>query len=190
MDSPHWPYPLLRLKPGKESLLSKRHPWIFSGALTAPAESSLVRIADASGNVLGVATASATNPLAARVFRFDDGPLDEAFFRARFEAALALRQQLGLDGPDQGCRWIFGEGDLLPGLVVDRYSHALVLQVGTAGLEALRPVWWPVLLEIGQREGLTVFVERSQSGRKEEGLEPINRTAAWTVGLGYWKEGG
>ncbi|HEX9082151.1 MAG TPA: class I SAM-dependent rRNA methyltransferase [Holophagaceae bacterium] len=175
MDTPPWPYPLLRLKPGKEALLSKRHPWIFSGAVAEPAPAPLVRVADASGNVLGVGTASATNPLAARIFRFDDGPLDEAFFRARLESALALRKTLGLWDSQGGCRWVFGEGDGLPGLVVDRYAHALVIQVGTAGLEALRDAWWLVLWEISKREGLTAFVERSQSGRKEEGLDPVNR---------------
>ncbi|HET8714850.1 MAG TPA: class I SAM-dependent rRNA methyltransferase, partial [Holophagaceae bacterium] len=119
--------------------------------------------------------ASPTNPLAVRLFRFEDAPLDEAFFRSRFEAALALRKQLGLWDPEGGCRWVFGEGDFLPGLVVDRYAEALVIQAGTAGLEALRETWWPVLLELGLREGCTVFVERSQSGRKEEGLPPVNR---------------
>jgi 23S rRNA (cytosine1962-C5)-methyltransferase len=175
MDAPRWPYPLLRLKPGKEHLLGKRHPWIFSGAVAGASEVPVVRIADASGNVLGVGTASATNALSGRVFRFEDAPLDEAFFRARFEAALQLRKDLGHTSPTEGVRWVFGEGDLLPGLVVDRYAQALVIQVGTAGLEALRPVWWPVLEEIGRREGCTVFVERSQSGRKEEGLAPVNR---------------
>jgi len=175
MDIPRWPYPLLRLKPGKEALLSKRHPWIYSGAQAAPAQASVVRVADDSGSVLGVGTASATNPLAARIFRFDDGPLDQAFFRARLEAALALRKTLGLWDPHGGCRWVFGEGDGLPGLVVDRYAHALVIQVGTAGLEVLRDAWWPVLWEIARREGLTAFVERSQSGRREEGLDPVNR---------------
>jgi len=92
------PYTLLRLKPGKETLLSKRHPWLFSGALAQPPEGHLVRVADASGNVLAVGTASAPNPLAVRIFRFDDGPLDEAFFRQRLESALAGRKLLGLDG--------------------------------------------------------------------------------------------
>lgn len=175
MNAPRWPYPLLRLKPGKEGLISKRHPWVFSGALAQPSESPLVRLADDSGQVLGVGTASPANPLAARLFRFEDAPLDEAFFRARFESALALRKQLGLWLTGGGCRWIFGEGDGLPGLVVDRYAQALVLQVGTAGLEALREAWWPILVELGKREGITAFVERSQSGRKEEGLDPVNR---------------
>ena len=175
MTTIRWPYPLLRLKPGKESLISKRHPWVFSGALTAAPEAHLVRLADDSGQVLGVGTASLSNPLAARLFRFEDAPLDEAFFRTRFESALALRKDLGLWEPECGCRWIFGEGDGLPGLVVDRYAHALVLQVGTAGLESLRDIWWPILFELGKREGLTTFVERSQSGRRDEGLDPVNR---------------
>ncbi|BDU73659.1 class I SAM-dependent rRNA methyltransferase [Mesoterricola silvestris] len=169
------PYSLLRLKPGKEALLSKLHPWVYSGALAAPPTSPLVRLADASGNVLAVGTASATNPLAVRIFRFEDGPLDAAFFRQRLDRALEGRILLGLDGPEAGCRWVFGEGDLLPGLVVDRYAHALVIQVGTAGLEALRDIWWPVLYERARAEGITVFVERSQGGRKEEGLAPVNR---------------
>ena len=71
----------------------------------------------------------------------------------------------------------FGEGDGLPGLVVDRYAQALVVQVGTAGLESLREVWWPVLAELARREGLTAFVERSQAGRKEEGLEALRAAA-------------
>jgi 23S rRNA (cytosine1962-C5)-methyltransferase len=174
MSSP-WPYPLLRLKPGKEAMMSRRHPWLFSGALEAVPEQPVVRIADHSGNVLGVGTASATNPLAARMFTFTDTPLDEAFFRDRFETALALRKDLGLWDPEGGCRWVFGEGDFLPGLVIDRYAQALVIQVGTAGLEALRETWWPVLYDLGKREGCTVFVERSTAGRKEEGLETVNR---------------
>lgn len=175
MDTPRWPYPILRLKPGKEALVSKRHPWIYSGALASPPTAAVARVTDDSGSVLGVGTASPTNPLAARIFRFEDGPLDQAFFRARLESALALRKTLGLWDPQGGCRWVFGEGDGLPGLVVDRYAHALVVQVGTAGLEALRDAWWPVLWEIAKREGITAFVERSQAGRREEGLDPVNR---------------
>ncbi len=182
MDATTWPYPLLRLKPGKETLLSKRHPWVFSGALAEPAPGPLVRLADAGGNVLGVGTASASNPLAARIFRFEDRPLDAAFFRERFRAALDLRKCLALDGPEAGCRWVFGEGDFLPGLVVDRYAQALVIQVGTAGLEVLRETWWPILFEMAQAEGCRVFVERSQSGRKDEGLDPVNRLLKGSLG--------
>jgi 23S rRNA (cytosine1962-C5)-methyltransferase len=163
------------LKPGKETVLAKHHPWVFSGALAGTPSAHLVRLADASGNVLGVGTASPSNPLAVRIFRFEDRPLDAEWFRERFLAALHLRKQLGLIGPEAGFRWVFGEGDFLPGLVIDRYGQALVMQVGTAGLETLRDIWWPVLFELAKAEGCSIFVERSQSGRKEEGLEPVNR---------------
>ena len=182
MEPTPWPYPVLRLKPGKEDLLAKGHPWVYSGALAQAPASPLVRLADASGNVRAVATASASNPLAARIFRFEDQPLDRDFFRDRLERALALRHLLDLDGPDRGCRWVFGEGDGLPGLVVDRYGPALVFQVGTLGLEALRAQWWPELLELGRSQGITVFVERSQGGRKEEGLAPVNRLVKGSLG--------
>ncbi|MGA2083724.1 MAG: class I SAM-dependent rRNA methyltransferase [Holophaga sp.] len=182
METVPWPYPVVRLKPGKEELLAKGHPWVYSGALAAPPAAPLARLADASGNVLGVGTASAVSPLAVRLFRREDQPLDEAFFRQRLERAVEARRMLGLDGPEAGCRWVFGEGDLLPGLVVDRYAQALVVQVGTAGLEALRPVWWPVLQELGRAAGITVYVERSQGGRKEEGLEPVNRILKGSLG--------
>ena len=69
-----WPYPILRLKPGKEALLGKRHPWLFSGALLDAVPAPLVRLADAKGRVLAVGSASATNPLAARIFRFQEAP--------------------------------------------------------------------------------------------------------------------
>ena len=161
METTPWPYPIVRLKPGKEALLSKGHPWVFSGALAGPPTAPLVRVADAAGRVLGVGTGSACNPLAVRLFRRTEEPLDRAFFQDRLERAVAGRRLLGLDGPEAGCRWVFGEGDLLPGLVVDRYGPALVLQVGTLGLEALRDLWWPVLLELGRAAGISIFVERS-----------------------------
>ncbi len=180
--TPAWPYPVVRLRPGKENLLSKRHPWVFSGALADLPEACLVRVADASGNVFAVATASPGQTLAARIFAFEDRPLDAAFFRGRFQRALGLRQLLGLDGDESGSRWVFGEADGLPGLVVDRYGPALVVQVGTAGLEALREAWWPELERLGRGQGAAAFVERSQAGRKEEGLPIVNRILKGSLG--------
>ncbi len=177
-----WPYPILRLKPGKETLLDKRHPWLFSGALLDAVPGPLVRLADAKGRVIGVGTASTVNPLAVRIFRFEEAPLDAAFFRSRLQAALDLRRALGLALPQGGWRWVFGEGDFLPGLVVDRYAHACVWQASTAGLEALRPIWEPILMELAKADGATIFVERSQSGRKEEGLDPVNRLVKGSLG--------
>ena len=68
MQTIAWPYPIVRLKPGKEALLSKGHPWVYSGALAEAPAAPVVRLADAAGQVLGVGTASASNPLAVRLF--------------------------------------------------------------------------------------------------------------------------
>jgi 23S rRNA (cytosine1962-C5)-methyltransferase len=170
-----WPYPIVRLRPGKDNLLSKRHPWLFSGALAELQTTTLVRVADPSGNVFAVGTGSPGQALAVRIFAFEDRPLDGSFFRERLDQALALRDLLGENGAEAGCRWVFGEADGLPGLVVDRYGPALVVQVGTAGLETLRDIWWPELERLGRARGLSIFLERSQAGRKEEGLAVVNR---------------
>ncbi len=163
--------PIVKLRPGKESLLTRRHPWIFSGALQRVVDAPVVRIADGSGRVLAVGTASAEGALAVRIFRWEDAPLDEAFFRAQLEQAVALRRDLGLLGPNTACRLVFGESDGLPGLIIDRYAHALVVQVGTSGLDALRPVWWPALQATAHTLGVSVIVERSASGRRD-GVTP------------------
>lgn len=176
-----WPYPIVRLKSNKEDLLSKRHPWVYSGALLEPPKSPLVRLANAKGQIIAVGTASFVNPIAIRIFRWNDEPLDKAFFRSRFDNAILMRNILGLNEANVGCRWISGEGDLLPGLVVDRYGSAIVVQVGTLGLEALRNIWLPELMDVAQSAGINVFVERSQRGRKEEGLSAENRILKGSV---------
>ena len=175
--STRWPYPSVTLKRERQALASGRHPWIYSGALKQPPSGPLVRVLDDRGQCVGVGTANPQGALAVRLFRCgEDAPLDEAFFSQRLSSALALRQALGLlDDPQGACRLVFGEGDGLPGLVVDRYADALVVQVGTAGLEACRPQWWPALEAVGESLGARRFVERSKAGRKEEGLAPSNR---------------
>lgn len=170
-----WPYPTVYLQPSKDSLISKQHPWIYSGALKASPTSALVRLADSKGRIVGVGTASPGQALAVRLFRLEDAPLDSSFFAQRFRHALELRQSLGLTGPGLAYRWICGEGDGLPGLIVDRYDHAIVIQVGTAGLEACRDQWWPALEALAHEQGVKIFVERSKAGRKDEGLSPVNR---------------
>lgn len=181
-QAPKWPYPAVELKPQKHNLIQKRHPWIYSGALIHPPQSHLVRILDQRGQVVAVGTANPTQSLAVRIFHYQDKPLDATFFQHRFEHAIALRDQLGLNTPNAGCRWVFGEADGLPGLVVDRYAHALVIQVGTAGLECTRDIWWPILYALARERGITVFVERSKGGRKLEGLPPSNRIIEGSLG--------
>lgn len=181
MNSTNWPYPIVYLKPGKEFLSTKKHPWIYSGALSNKPEAPLVRLACPNGHVFAVGTASSVNPISVRIFHWIDAPIDELFFRSAFECALKLRNLFNMNYNNIGCRWLFGEGDGVPGLVIDRYGPAIVVQVGTLGLEVLRNIWLPILFEFGQAIGASIFVERSYKGRKEEGLNPETRILKGSV---------
>jgi 23S rRNA (cytosine1962-C5)-methyltransferase len=103
----------------------------------------------------------------ARSGEFSDEEDPQKIIRARLEQALALRQMLGVDPAAR--RLVFSEGDHLPGLVVDQYGAALVMQVGAAGFEALKPWLVEALKELS---GCQALVERSEGpARHREGLE-------------------
>ncbi|MDD3886700.1 MAG: hypothetical protein PHI35_07505, partial [Victivallaceae bacterium] len=90
----------MKLNPGREKSLLRRHPWIFSGALATPLDEfeagETVEVVDASGKPLAVAAASPESQLSARVWSFDPAEvIDEAFFAKRIAAAVARREMLG-----------------------------------------------------------------------------------------------
>ena len=163
----------LKLNPGREKSLLRRHVWIFSGAVAdypgeaAPGET--VEVFDAKNNFLARAAYSPDSQLIARVWTFDrDEQIDEAFFARRIKAAVDYRHFLKLDDPKGGCRLINSEGDGLPGLVVDRYAGVLVIQITSAGIEFHRDTIVKLLAEI---TGAASIYERSDvSVRAKEGL--------------------
>lgn len=157
------------LRPGRDDAARRRHPWVFSRALsgnpTGAAEEVEVRAA--SGALLGRGFASPRSSIAARVWRFDDGPLDAAFVKARLESAARLRDRF-VPAETDGYRLVHAEGDGLPGLVVDRYGDVLVVQATTAGTEAARPLWLPALRELLPQ---TSILQRNDlASRHGEGL--------------------
>lgn len=133
----------LWLGKGEDRRLRAGHLWIFGNEVDgqrspltdfAPGEGVTVR--DARGGVIGSAFVNPHSLICARLYsRHPDRELDEALLRERLTAALALRQRL-FDVPYY--RLCHGEGDLLPGLVVDRFGDHLTVQLGTAGMEARR----------------------------------------------------
>lgn len=135
----------LSLRPGRDEAARRRHPWVFSRALAGhlPAEAGEVEVRSPSG-LLGRGFASPRSSIAARIWRFDDGPLDATFVRRLVEAAAKLRERFVPPGTD-GYRVVHAEGDGLPGLVVDRYAGVLAVQATTAGTEAARPLWLAAL---------------------------------------------
>ncbi len=166
--------PSLILKPGREKSLLRRHPWIFSGAVQRVDEGlepgATVDILSSRGEFLARGFYSPHSQIRARVWTFKDEPVDEAFFRRRIRAALALRRTWNLGDVTDAVRLVYAESDGIPGLIVDQYADALVMQCLTAGVELWRDTLADLLL---QETGLTGIFERSDADVRElEGLPP------------------
>jgi 23S rRNA (cytosine1962-C5)-methyltransferase len=167
--------PELRLKPGREKSLLRRHPWIFSGALERvggdPQSGDVVEVLASNGAFVARAAYSPQSQIRARVWTFDpQEAVDADFFRRRVRGALAMRRALGLEAVTDAIRLIHAESDLLPGLVVDRYGETLVFQSLTAGVEPWRETLADILLE---ETGAACIYERSDADVRElEGLAP------------------
>jgi len=156
------------LKPGRERSLLRRHPWVYSGAidrvegLPESVPGGLGEIFGADGRWLATATIQPDATLAARVLRFERGPIDVAWFDALFARAAALRERVVPPDTD-AYRLVNAEGDGLPGLIVDRYADFLVVQRLTAGVELLTPLWLPALVSRARPRGI---VERREAPRQ------------------------
>ena len=134
----------LRLRRGKEESLDRFHPWVFSGALVAMPdnidEGDLVYVETSDGRRVGTGHFQ-IGSIAVRMLTFGDEAIDENFYRRRLEEALRLRQALGLIRTDNDAyRLVHGEGDFLPGLVVDVYGPTAVLQAHSPGMHFARDV--------------------------------------------------
>ncbi len=161
----------LHLHPGREKQVLRGHPWVFGGAIRdldpATPPGSVVRIRAADGAMLGVGYANPRCTIAVRVCAREDVALDASFFAARVRAAAALRSELAASGTDV-FRLINGEGDFLPGFVVDRFGGVLVLQCLTAGADALRGHLLSALQSI---DGIAGVIDISRGAvRRAEGL--------------------
>ncbi|MDE7103379.1 MAG: class I SAM-dependent rRNA methyltransferase [Bacteroidales bacterium] len=137
-------YPKIVLRPGKEESLKRFHPWIFSGAIDPKRspqglqEGDTVSVHAAGGDFLAVGQLQ-IGSIAVRVLSFEPETIDEAFYRRRLAEALRLRRALNLVRPDQQIyRLVHGEGDHLPGLVIDIYGDTAVMQAHAVGVHLHR----------------------------------------------------
>ena len=142
----------LYLRKGKEESLDRYHPWVFSGALTAMPddveEGDLVQVAAADGRVIGTGHFQ-IGSIAVRMLIFGEGTVDDDFYRTRLSQAFSLRQTLGLMRPDNNAyRLVHGEGDFLPGLVVDVYGATAVVQAHSPGMHFARRVIAQALVDL------------------------------------------
>jgi 23S rRNA (cytosine1962-C5)-methyltransferase len=133
----------IQLKCGKEESLLRYHPWVFSGAIqrieTDIQEGDVVRVVNAGGEFAAVGHYQ-QGSIAVRVLTFDDEPIDDAFWFHRLESAYAMRKSIGLaDAQQTNCfRLVHGEGDLLPGLIIDVYDKTAVMQAHSIGMHLCR----------------------------------------------------
>lgn len=174
----------VRLKPGREKSLLRRHPWVFSGAIDrldgSPARGETVELRSSDDRFLAWAAWSPHSQIRARVWSFEEPDRPDAeWLRGRIGLALALRRTLlrtlrqtsgsqNASGEDSAVRLVHGEADRLPGLIVDRYADTLVMQVLSAGIERWRDVLADALIE---QTGCARIYERSDADVRElEGL--------------------
>jgi len=159
------------IKPGKEKKVKNFYPTVYADELEkAPGEEGVVKLFSAAGEILGVGYYDPASRAAIRLYRFDEGPLDEGFFEKRFLLAQKRRRGLG-----EYHRLVHAEADGLPGLVVDRFKDVLLVQVRTKGAYRLLPRWQEPLKEVsGAKSALLVPTEHAQ----KEGLS-LSRAALW-----------
>ena len=136
-------YGKIILKRGKEESLKRFHPWVFSGALHSAEgnleDGDLVKVFTHGGDFVAVGHFQ-RGTISVRVLSFSDEEIDFGFFKGRIGEALSLRRQSGLAGGNTGdtFRLVHGEGDRLPGLVVDCYGNTAVVQSHSAGMHRSR----------------------------------------------------
>jgi len=171
--------PVLRLKRNEDRRLHAGHLWIFSNEVdTAQSPlvkfkaGELVRVLAHNDRALGLAYVNPQSLIAARLLETWKIP-DSAWLAARIRVALSLRERLY---PKPYYRLVYGESDGLPGLVIDRYGAACVVQIGTAGMEKLKSQIQAALSQVLRCEA--VLFKNDSSAREMEGLPSYVETAA------------
>jgi 23S rRNA (cytosine1962-C5)-methyltransferase len=159
------------LKRDEDRRVRRGHPWVYSNEvdverspLKGATPGARVRVCDARGHVVGIADLSPASLVAARMLTRAPA-LEDGFLESRLTRALAFRERV-FDAPHY--RWVYGEGDGLPGLVIDRYGDAVVIQTSTWGMEGrLDEIVAAVDALVSPR---TVIVKNDAAGRSPEGL--------------------
>ena len=163
---------IVHLRRGKEESLERRHPWVFSGAIEritehlAPlVEGDLVDVVTKSGDFIARGHWQ-IGSIAVRVLTFEQEEIDQSWWNRRLSEALCVRKALGLvDNAETTCyRLVHGEGDLLPGLVIDIYERTAVVQCHSVGMyhsrtaiaEALREAYGDRLEAIYDKSSQTL----------------------------------
>lgn len=137
-------YPKIILKGGKEAATKRFHHWVFSGAIKnmigSPQDGDVVKLFSSRDEFLGIGHYQHTGSISVRIISFKDVEINQLFWNHAIENATSLRKTLGFPSESTNCfRLIHGEGDGLPGLILDYYNGVVVMLCYTAGMYNARP---------------------------------------------------
>ena len=169
------------IQPRRARPFFARHPWVFAGSIARvdgpAAAGEEVTVVSHENQFIARGLFNPQSAIRVRLYRWDDAPLDEAFWRSRIDAAVALRSEtLHLDGPQSACRIISSEADGISGLTIDRYDRWLVAQITSLALYERRELLIRLLVERTAALGVILRVDRAIA--EQEGL-PSAEGLAW-----------
>ena len=197
-----------QLRPFPQAVITKKaaraiasgHPWVFEGEVRglrpAPADGRMVGngdvvdVVEENGSYLGTGLISEKSKIRVRVVsRNANDRFDDAFWRRKLAwawahrvTAMGSRALPGCEPDTNCCRVLFSEADAFPGLIVDRYEDVLVAQVGTVGMERLRPTLYPLLMDVLAEAGETVRGVYERADAPARDLEGLPRRKGWWEG--------
>ncbi len=161
------------LKKGREVPVLRGHPWIFSGAIEQTEGNAdaagIADVFDSEKRWIARGLFSPKSQIRTRILTWQKEEIDGDFFSRRISRALSIRESI-LSGVTNAYRVVNGEGDFLPGLIVDRYSEFLVCQFFTAGMDCFKPLIVDALSNLLAAKG--IFEKSEGRVRDEEGIEP------------------
>jgi 23S rRNA (cytosine1962-C5)-methyltransferase len=171
-------YKKIILKRGKEESLKRFHPWIFSGAIDlyddTIEEGDLVSVYSHNGDLLGAGHFQ-IGSITVRMLTFSDEEINDKFFDKRLAAAYEMRKKLNLLREDNNAfRLVHGEGDFLPGLIVDIYGHTAVIQAHSPGMHFARNMVAEALTRLPDGLVTSVYYKSDTTLPAKAELDPQN----------------
>lgn len=172
-------HPIIKLRPGKEESLGRFHPWVFSGAIASRPdnipEGTIVQVVAHNGTPLGLGHFQ-IGSIMVRMLTFGDGEITPDFYLQRLTQAFKLRQTLGLIRPDNTAyRLVHGEGDFLPGLIIDVYGPTAVLQAHSPGMHLSRMDIANALMQVPGLDIKNIYYKSETTLPFMAHLEPVNQ---------------
>lgn len=185
------PYPRATITPKGEHALEKGHPWVYEAEVVslepAPGEAavangSIVDVVSRKGSYLGSGLLSEKSKIRIRLItRNANDRFDRAFWKRKVQWAWDYRKTvMGTDA--SACRVLFSEADGFPGLVVDRFEDVLVAETLSVGMERLKPMIFPALLEVLAEDGIAIRGLYERNDASTRSLEGLAQTAGWFAG--------